>query len=166
MDSSSKIITINSPRRRSPATRYLVAGHYLLPPSARGAHTSCLELLVAHQEALQVFGGNIHLEASPRVKGSAPLLFGDNDHLLAALLANTKCCRVPEPEGRRDIRILGDRQDTTGRSECFPRYNHCAVVQHAILEKDILDKARRDIGIHDFPGLLVKPHVDIPLHRY
>src|SRR5690554_440376 len=128
MDSSSKIITINSPRRRSPATRYLVAGHYLLPPSARGAHTSCLELLVAHQEALQVFGGNIHFEASPRGKGYAPRLFGDNDHLRVGLLGNTKCRPVSKPQVEGNVRVLGDGEDAAGRLHFFSHDNHRSVV--------------------------------------
>ena len=73
---------------------------------------------------------------------------------------------MTQPKVSRQVGVVRDRQYATGRCDTLARYYHCTVVQGAVFEEYVFDKARIDVGVDDVAGVFIVVEQHLLLYHY
>ena len=93
-------------------------------------------------------------------------LLRNNYRYRICCLSNSQRRTVPQPQRPRHVTVVAHRQNTARRHKTPVSNYQSTVVKRRIFEKNILDKARIDIGIYHIArfGIIIQRHC--PFHNY
>ena len=112
----------------------------------------------------QLFEGDIHVEGTVLREGYLTAFLAHNNHFGIRFLSQSERGAVPEPEVAAQFVAGSNRQYAAGRADHAVRNNHRAIVQGAVLKKDVLNQSGIDLTIEHFAGMDVAGEIHILLN--
>ena len=100
-----------------------------------------------HQDLFELLPVEVEVKFTARDYGDTTRFFGNNDSKAVGLFRDTLCRTVAQTEFFRDVGVVTHGKDATRCRNATVGNNHGAVVQGAVLKKDVLNQSLTDVGI-------------------